>query len=283
MFRAIPKGILAALAAALLAATPAAYAQQKDFKPHVGQQGKDVVWVPTPDEVVERMLNMAQTKPEDYVIDLGAGDGKIAIAAAKKFGARSLGIEYNPDMAALAQRNAQAAGVLGKAQIVQGDIFVSDFSQATVLTMYLLPSLNMKLRPQILAMRPGTRVVTHAFNMEDWEADEASDVDGRRVYLWIVPANVSGRWAMELSGASGSEKLSLNLDQKFQKIEGVAYLGPVLAGLRDPRLSGFRISFAYVDNQGVRRDFNGRATGSTMEGSFRIDGGAEGRWTATKK
>ena len=283
MFRAIPKGILWALAAALFAAAPAAYAQQKDFKPHVGQQGKDVVWVPTPDEVVERMLNMAQTKPEDYVIDLGAGDGKIAIAAAKKFGARSLGIEYNPDMAALAQRNAQAAGVLGKAQIVQGDIFVTDFTQATVLTMYLLPSLNMKLRPQILAMRPGTRVVAHAFNMEDWEADESSDVDGRRAYLWIVPANVSGRWAMELSGAGGSEKLSLNLDQKFQKIEGVAYLGSILAGLREPRLSGFRIGFAYVDNRGVRRDFTGRVTGSSMEGSFRTDGGAEGRWTATKK
>ena len=283
MFRAIPKGILSALAAALFALAPAAYAQQKDFKPHVGQQGKDVVWVPTPDEVVERMLNMAQTKPEDYVIDLGAGDGKIAIAAAKKFGARSTGIEYNPDMAALAQRNAQAAGVGGKAQIVQGDIFVSDFTQATVLTMYLLPSLNMKLRPQILAMRPGTRVVTHAFNMEDWEPDESSDVDGRRVYLWIVPANVSGRWAMELSGAGGSDKLSLNLDQKFQKIEGVAYLGSTLAGLREPRLSGFRISFAYVDNRGVRRDFTGRVTGGTMEGSFRTDGGAEGRWTAAKK
>jgi hypothetical protein len=217
------------------------------------------------------------------VIDLGAGDGKIAIAAAKKFGARSLGIEYNPDMAALAQRNAQAAGVLGKAQIVQGDIFVTDFTQATVLTMYLLPSLNMKLRPQILAMRPGTRVVAHAFNMEDWEADESSDVDGRRAYLWIVPANVSGRWAMELSGAGGSEKLSLNLDQKFQKIEGVAYLGSILAGLREPRLSGFRIGFAYVDNRGVRRDFTGRVTGSSMEGSFRTDAGAEGRWTATKK
>jgi len=283
MFRAIPKGILWALAAALFAAAPAAYAQQKDFKPHVGQQGKDVVWVPTPDEVVERMLNMAQTKPEDYVIDLGAGDGKIAIAAAKKFGARALGIEYNPDMAALAQRNAQAAGVVGKAQIVQGDIFVTDFTQATVLTMYLLPSLNMKLRPQILAMRPGTRVVAHAFNMEDWEADESSDVDGRRAYLWIVPANVSGRWAMELSGAGGSEKLSLNLDQKFQKIEGVAYLGSILAGLREPRLSGFRIGFAYVDNRGVRRDFTGRVTGSSMEGSFRTDAGAEGRWTATKK
>jgi len=283
MFRAIPKGILPALAAVLFATAPAAYAQQKDFKPHVGQQGKDVVWVPTPDEVVERMLNMAQTKPEDYVIDLGAGDGKIAIAAAKKFGARALGIEYNPDMAALAQRNARAAGVLGKAQIVQGDIFVNDFTQATVLTMYLLPSLNMKLRPQILAMRPGTRVVTHAFNMEDWEADESSDVDGRRVYLWIVPANVAGRWAMELSGAGGSEKLSLNLEQKFQKIEGVAYLGSTLAGLRDPRLSGFRISFAYVDNHSVRRDFTGRVTGSAMEGSFRADGGAEGRWTATRK
>src|SRR5438477_1484951 len=206
MFRAIPRGILAALAAALLVTASPAYAQQKDFKPHVGQQGKDVVWVPTPDEVVERMLNMAQAKPEDYVIDLGAGDGKIAIAAAKKFGARSLGVEYNPDMVALAQRNAQAAGVLGKAQIVQGDIFVTDFTQATVLTMYLLPSLNMRLRPQILAMRPGTRVVTHAFNMEDWEADETSDVDGRRVYFWTVPASVAGRWTLELSGAGRSEE-----------------------------------------------------------------------------
>jgi precorrin-6B methylase 2 len=283
MFRAIPKGILSALAAALFALAPAAYAQQKDFKPHVGQQGKDVVWVPTPDEVVERMLNVAQTKPEDYVIDLGAGDGKIAIAAAKKFGARSLGVEYNPDMVALAQRNAQAAGVIGKAQIVQGDIFTTDFTQATVLTMYLLPSLNMKLRPQILAMRPGTRVVTHAFNMEDWEPDEASDVDGRRVYLWVVPASVAGRWAMELSGAGGSDKLSLNFDQRYQKIEGVAYLGSILAGLREARLSGFRIGFAYVDNHGVRRDFTGRVAGATMEGSFRTDGGAEGRWTATKK
>jgi SAM-dependent methyltransferase len=283
MFRAIPRGILPALAAALLVTASAAYAQQKDFKPHVGQQGKDVVWVPTPDEVVERMLNMAQTKPEDYVIDLGAGDGKIAIAAAKKFGARSLGVEYNPDMVAHAQRNARAAGVLGKTQIVQGDIFVTDFTQATVLTLYLLPSLNMKLRPQILAMRPGTRVVAHAFNMEDWEPDETSDVDGRRVYLWIVPASVAGRWAVEFSGAGGSEKLSLNVDQKFQKIEGVAYLGSTLAGLRDPRLSGFRIGFAYVDNHGVRRDFTGRVTGSTMEGSFRTDSGAEGRWTATKK
>jgi SAM-dependent methyltransferase len=283
MFRAIPRSIAWALGAAILATACAVYAQQSDFKPHVGQQGKDVVWVPTPDEVVERMLTMAQTKPEDYVIDLGAGDGKIAIAAAKKFGARSMGVEYNPDMVAYAQKNAQAAGVTGKAQIVHGDIFATDFTQATVLTMYLLPSLNMKLRPQILALKPGTRVVAHAFNMEDWEPDESSDVDGRRVYLWVVPANVAGRWALELSGGGAAEKLSLNFDQKFQKIEGVAYLGSLLAGLREPRLSGFRISFAYVDGRGVRRDLAGRVTGATMEGSFRTDSGQEGRWSAAKK
>jgi len=277
------RAIVAAAAAVLLATAGPARAQKQDFKPYVGQQGKDVVWVPTPDEVVDRMLTMAQTKPEDYVVDLGAGDGKIAIAAAKKFGAKSMGVEYNPDMVAFAQKNAQAAGVAGKAQIVHGDIFATDFTQATVLTMYLLPSLNMRLRPQILAMRPGTRVVTHAFNMEDWEPDESSDVDGRRVYFWVVPANVGGRWAVELSGAGGSDKLSLNFEQKFQKIEGVAYLGPVLAGLREPRLSGFHISFAYVDTRGVRRDFSGRVTGSSMEGSFRTDGGQEGRWTAAKK
>lgn len=283
MYRAIPRSIVSVVTAALLATASVAYAQKQEFKPYVGQQGKDVVWVPTPDEVVDRMLTMAQTKPEDYVIDLGAGDGKIAIAAAKKFGARSMGVEYNPDMVAFAQKNLQAAGVIGKAQIVHGDIFVTDFTQATVLTMYLLPSLNIKLRPQILALRPGTRVVTHAFNMEDWEPDESSDVDGRRVYFWVVPANVAGRWAMELSGNGAAEKLSINLDQKFQKIEGAAYLGSLLAGLREPRLSGFRISFAYVDGRGVRRDFTGQVTGATMEGTFRTDNGQEGRWTAAKK
>jgi hypothetical protein len=283
MFRAIPRSVVLAFAAAALASASIACAQQQEYKPYVGQQGKDVVWVPTPDEVVDRMLTMAQTKPEDFVVDLGAGDGKIAIAAAKKFGARSMGVEYNPDMVAYAQKNAQSAGVAGKAQIVHGDIFATDFTQATVLTMYLLPSLNMKLRPQILALRPGTRVVTHAFNMEDWEPDESSDVDGRRVYFWVVPANVAGRWALEVSGGGNSDKLTLNFEQKFQKIEGVAYMGPLIAGLREPRLSGFRISFAYVDTRGVRRDLTGRVTGATMEGSFRADGGQEGRWSAAKR
>jgi len=283
MSRALLKNLAAILAAAALVAAPSAHAQQREFQPQVGQQGKDVVWVPTPDEVVERMLAMAQTRPEDYVIDLGAGDGKIAIAAAKKFGARSLGVEYNPDMVKHAQRNAQVAGILGRAQILQGDIFATDFSQATVLTLYLLPSLNMKLRPQILTMRPGTRVVAHAFNMEDWEPDEVSDVEGRRTFLWIVPANVTGRWAMEVNSGGNSEKFDLRLDQRYQKIEGAALLGSVEAGLREPRLNGPNISFAYVDNKGVRRDLTGRVAGGRMEGSFRADGGQEGRWTAVKK
>jgi len=256
---------------------------QPKFEPQVGQAGKDVIWVPTPDEVVDRMLTMAQVTPNDFVMDLGAGDGKIAIAAAKKFGARAVGIEYNPDMVKHANANATAAGVAGsgngKAVIRHGDIFATDFSQATVITMYLLPGLNMKLRPQLLTMRPGTRVVSHSFTMEDWDADEISSVDGRRAYFWVVPANVQGGWSME----AGGQKNELALEQTFQKIHGTVALGVVQAGLREPRLRGFNIAFAYVDQAGVRRDFTGRVNGGKMEGSFRDEKGAEGRWTATKK
>jgi len=267
----------ALLAASLLFALPAA--AQKPYEPQVGQAGKDVIWVPTPDEVVDRMLRMAQVGPNDLVYDLGAGDGKIAIAAAKKFGARSVGIEYNPDMAKFAQGNVEKAGVTGKARIINGDIFVTDFSQATVVTMYLLPALNLKLRPTILSMRPGTRVVSHSFTMEDWEADEISSMDGRRAYFWLVPANVNGGWSLDTAG----DKAELSFEQRFQKIEGSIGLGHTQGGLREPRLRGFIISFAYVDNNGVKRDYIGRVTGGRMEGTFRADNGTEGRWTATKR
>jgi hypothetical protein len=253
------------------------------FQPQVGQSGKDVIWVPTPDDVVERMLTMAQVTPQDYVWDLGAGDGKIAIMAAKKFGARAVGIEYNPDMVKHANENAQKAGVAGngagKATIRHGDIFATDFTQATVVTLYLLPALNMKLRPQILSMRPGTRVVSHSFSMEDWEADEISTLDGRRAYFWVVPANVMGGWNLD----AGAQKLELSLDQTFQKVNGTVTLGAIHAGLRDARLRGTNISFAYLDQTGLRRDFTGRVTGGKMEGTFRDEKGASGNWTATKK
>jgi hypothetical protein len=253
------------------------------FQPQVGQAGKDVIWVPTPDDVVERMLTMAQVTPQDFVMDLGAGDGKIAIMAAKKFGARSNGIEYNPDMVKLGNANATAAGVAGdgpgKALIRQADIFQTNFSNATVITLYLLPALNMKLRPQILAMRPGTRIVSHSFSMEDWEADEISTLDGRRAYFWMVPAQVMGNWSLE----ANNQRYDLTLDQTFQKINGSVTLPPIHAGLRDARMRGPFIQFAFVDQQGVRRDFSGRVNGRAMEGSFRDEKGGEGRWTASKK
>ncbi len=271
---------LAVLASVVFLFSSSAYSQK--FEPQVGQAGKDVIWVPSPDDVVERMLTMAQVTPSDFVVDLGAGDGKIAIAAAKK-GARAEGIEYNPDMVKHANGNAQAAGVAGsgqgKALIRHGDIFASDFSKATVVTMYLLPGLNMKLRPQLLSMRPGTRVTSHSFSMEDWEADEISTLDGRRAYFWVVPANVQGSWNLE----AGGQRQEISLEQVFQKINGTVTLGATQAGLREARLRGANISFAYVDASGVRRDFSGTVNGSRMEGTFRDEKNGQGRWTATKK
>ncbi|HJT61355.1 MAG TPA: methyltransferase domain-containing protein [Burkholderiales bacterium] len=268
------------IAVVLFAFTLPAAAQ---FQPQVGQSGKDVIWVPTPDDVVERMLTMAQVTPNDSVWDLGAGDGKIAIMAAKKFGARATGVEYNPDMVKHANANAQAAGVAGsgqgKAVIRHGDIFATDFSSATVITLYLLPALNMKLRPTILSMRPGTRVVSHSFSMEDWEADEISTMEGRRAYFWLVPANVVGTWNLELGG----QKTEMALEQKFQHLSGSLSLGPIHAGLREARLRGSAIFFSYVDPAGLRRDFAGRVTAGRMEGTFRDEKGIEGKWSATKK
>lgn len=272
---------LAALALAL--ALPAAAQKAREYEPHVGQPGKDVIWVPTPDDVVERMLRMAQVTPNDYVVDLGAGDGKIAIAAAKKFGARALGIEYDPEMARHARRNVERAGVAGRARIRQGDIFATDFSEATVVTMYLLPALNLKLRPTILAMRPGTRIVSHSFSMDDWEPDEVSSLDGRRAYFWVVPARVAGAWRLEFAGRGASERHEITLEQRYQRIEGSVSLGAMRGGLREPRLRGLHIDFAYVDSAGVRREFTGRVSGSRMEGTFRADDGTEGRWTAAKR
>ncbi len=194
-----------------------------------------------------------------------------------------MGIEYNPDMVKHANANAQAAGVAGngkgQALIRHGDIFQTDFTQATVITLYLLPALNMKLRPQLLAMRPGTRVVSHSFTMEDWEPDEVSSLDGRRAYFWVVPANVAGNWTLE----AGNQRSDLSLEQTFQKVSGTVAFQPVLGGLRDTRVRGPFIQFAYVGQDGVRRDFNGRVNGPRMEGTYRDEKGAEGRWSAVKK
>jgi SAM-dependent methyltransferase len=280
-FAATVRTTVAGFALVAFAAGALAQSQPKDkeFSPQVGQAGKDVIWVPTPDDLVERMLRMAQTTPNDFVVDLGSGDGRTVIAAAKKFGARSLGIEYNPDMVDLSNRNAQKEGVTAKAKFIRGDIFEQDFSQATVITMYLLPGLNLKLRPRILDMKPGTRVVSHQFNMDDWQPDETTNLDGRRAYLWIVPAKVQGQWRLQ----SGADAWDITLEQRYQVLEGTVRLGALNAGLREARLVGDRITFAFVDNAGVRRDFAGRVNAQAMEGGVRTDGGAETRWTASRR
>ena len=280
-FTAAVRTAVASVALAAFATTALAQTQPKDreFTPQVGQAGKDVIWVPTPDDLVERMLRMAQTTSKDYVVDLGSGDGRTVIAAAKKFGARSLGIEYNADMVDLSTRNAAREGVTANAKFIRGDIFETDFTQATVVTMYLLPGLNLKLRPKILDMKPGTRVVSHQFNMDDWQPDETTNLDGRRAYLWIVPAKVNGTWRI----LSGSDVWDATLEQRYQVIEGSIKLGALNAGLREPRLVGDRISFVFVDNAGVRREFTGRVNGPAMDGTLRVDSGPETRWTATRR
>ena len=213
MSRFIRSSTAIALAGVLAAATVSVDAKDRrecdrDYKPQVGQSGKDVVWVPTPDEIVQRMLRMAKVTPQDTVYDLGAGDGKIAIAAGK-MGATSVGIEYNPDMAKLAQCYVQAEELTGKTRIIQGDVFKEDFSKASVVTMYLLPELNLRLRPTILNMKPGTRVTSHQFTMGDWEPDETAEVDYRTAYLWIVPAKVEGAWTLREQGSSNAHTPSI--------------------------------------------------------------------------
>jgi len=274
----IAQPLIAIAAALLLAMSASTEAKtraecERDYKPQVGQAGKDVIWVPTPDELVNRMLSMAKVTPKDYVVDLGAGDGKIAIAAGKKFGATALGIEYNPDMAKLAQCYVQAEGVADKVKIIQGDIFKEDFSKATVITMYLLPELNLCVRHRILAMAPGTRITSHAFTMGEWEADESFDIEYRNAYLWIVPARVGGSWTFR--NGSGSVDFGVSLNQSFQKIGGEASVGGRKQPLIGASLQGDSIRFAFTDAKGVTQHFAGNVRGNTIIGSLRAAGVAD--------
>ena len=220
------------------------------YKPETGQAGKDVIWVPTNDALVTRMLKMAGTTSADRVYDLGAGDGKIAIAAAKQFGATAIGVEYDANMAKLGQCLTEAEGVADRVKIIQGDIFETDFSTATVLTLYLLPELNLRLRPTILKMKPGTRVVSHSFMMEDWEPDDRTLTEDGSAYLWIVPANVAGTW--NFRAKQDGEALVLQVEQKFQEISGTFDGKPI----ERAKLSGDDLSFEYkiqgVTVQGIR-------------------------------
>jgi len=260
-----------ALLLALFVAT-AAIAQSRPehgdevYQPSVGQPGKDVIWVPTPDALVTRMLQATKTTRDDLVYDLGSGDGKIPIAAAKEFGATAVGIEYNPEMADLARRNVKRAGVEGRVQIITGDIFNEDFSKATVVTMYLLPELNLKLRPIILNMKPGTRVISHQFNMGDWEADEILNVEYRNAYLWYVPAQIAGEWVIK-EDSGGFEGL-VTLSQRYQRVGGTITTGAKTQPLLSPTLNGDKLAFSFIDSENSLRMVRATVAGTMMRGDL---------------
>jgi hypothetical protein len=251
-----------------------AQSQEKEYQPVERQDGKDVIWLPTAQALVDKMLDMAKVTPKDYVIDLGSGDGRTVISAAKR-GARALGVEYNPDMVALSKRNAAREGVSDKAQFIQGDLFETDFSQATVLTLFLLPDINYQLRPKILDMKPGTRVVSNTFDMSDWMADKTDTVEDKQkcpeyctLLFWVVPAKVEGTWKLPQG--------ELILDQKFQMISGTLNSGPEKMLIKDGRLNGDEIQFIAGGVQ-----YTGRVNGNTMEGRLK-SGEKSAEWRATR-
>ena len=276
--RAVSKGWIAIVALMVtggvsLQGQQAQQAQQvKTFQPEVGQAGKDVVWVPTPQVLVDKMLDMAKVTPSDYVVDLGSGDGRTVITAAKR-GARALGIEYNPDMVELSIGNAAKEGVGDKAKFMKADLFETDFSQATVVTMFLLPDINLKLRPKILEMRPGTRVVSNSFSMGDWEADETYTVEEGctswcTALFWIVPAKVDGKWRL------GSGELTLT--QEFQMLQGTFASNGKSMPISEARMRGDQITFSA--NGAV---YTGRLKAGTMAGTVQT-GNGQTTWSAVR-
>jgi hypothetical protein len=254
------------------------YSQEKTknfvYEPEVGQEGKDVVWVPTPQSLVDKMLEIAKVTPSDFLIDLGSGDGRTVITAAK-MGISAIGIEYNPDMVELSKKNAAEAGVSDKAQFIKTDLFEFDFSKATVITMFLLPDINLRLRPRLLEMKPGTRIVTNTFTMEDWHWDDSANsgdesTNWNTCYLWIVPAKVDGGWKIEGAG-------KLIFFQNFQMLSGELTTGGKTETISEGRLRGTEITFTAGG-----AIYKGTVDGDTMKGTFTLNGKTT-EWKASRQ
>lgn len=246
------------------ATTPAA----PSYTPVQGQAGKDVIWIPTPEGLIDKMLTAAKVTDKDKLFDLGAGDGIIAITAARKYGAQSVGIEYNPDMAEFARRKVAEAGMNDKVRIITGDIFQEDFSSATVVTLYLMPHLNMKLRPTLLKMKPGTRVVSHAFTMGDWEPDETMSFNHAQGYFWVVPAQIEGSWVMN---GLDSGPIRVNLSQSFQNIGGTLTRGGQSFTMLGAKLRGDEVKFQFITPDRKVHAFSGRVEGGRLTGKVVTD------------
>ncbi len=266
-----PSNVFVLLCAAALIATSAEAQTSQEFQPKIGQPGKDVVWVPTPEDLVEKMLDLAMITPQDFVIDLGSGDGRNVIAAARR-GARALGVEYNKDLVELSRRAAASAGVADRATFAQGDMFAANISKASVLALFLLPSNMVRLRAKFLNLKPGSRIVSNTFGMEGWEPDMTDEIVGEceswcRALLWYVPANAAGTWRLPDG--------ELTLKQQYQVIAGTLQTRNELVPVQG-RLRGEEIRFAAGGTA-----YTGQVRGATMEGTFESNG-ARNAWRATR-
>jgi len=244
-----------------------------------------VPYVPTPQEVVERMLETAKIGPNDYLIDLGSGDGRIVVTAAKKYGTRGFGVDLNPERIRESNENARAAGVADKVAFYQRNLFETDLSQATVITMYLLPRVNVELRPKLLELAPGTRLVSHDFDMGDWRPDAEHTVDAKdkyggaggrsEVYFWVVPAKVAGTWQWQSTVAGKPQSYEIRVEQKYQSLTGSVWVGGRTATLRNLRLRGPDIQFQFtieLNGAPVRHEFAGKVAGDSIDGTASLSG-----------
>jgi SAM-dependent methyltransferase len=249
----------------------------------------DIFFAPTPQNVVETMLELAEVNEHDVVYDLGCGDGRFVITAAKKFGARGVGIDIDPKRIEESARNAEKQGVMNRVRFIEGDLFEADIREATVITLYLLSELNLKLRPKLLAeLRPGSRVLSYAFDMGNWKPDREGSDRGDGFYCWVIPAKVTGTWQWSLGGAGAGEQYGLQLEQQYQEIKGSVAVDGKPGKLLDSKLEGDRVTFEVIsDYPGppASMRFNGRVTGDTITGHVDIQGGSlkETRaWKATR-
>lgn len=257
-----------------------------------------VPYVPTPQVVVDRMLQIANVGPQDYLIDLGSGDGRIVVTAAAKHKARGFGVDLNPTRIAEAEENARKAGVTDRVAFYQRDLFETDLTQASVITMYLLPRVNLDLRPKLLELKPGTRIVSHDFSMGDWKPEQHEELDapgkyggsgGRSdIYLWIVPAQVAGTWQSELSLRGKPLSYEIALEQQFQAVTGTVRVGGRSVPLQNAKLLGENLSFEFTADVGgapVRHVFTGTVTGALLSGTADLNGAriqAKQDWSAKR-
>ena len=239
-------------------------ASAPDYKPQRGQMGKDVMWLPTSERLTEKMLQLANAGPQDLLYDLGAGDGVIPIYAAKTRGLRAVGIEYNPKLAEHARQNVQRAGLSERVQIITGDIFAEDFSRASIVTMYLLPEINQQLRPTLLAMKPGTRLVSNSFDMGDWEPDARFEEGRELALMWVVPAQVQGQWDLQFPERRWA--MQLGLRQRYQNIGGSLQIEGQTQAVLGARLSGSELRFVFVGPDEGTYQVRMQVQGATLKG-----------------